>query len=443
MIFLEHKELGALVERARKGDEDAFRELYEHTARVQYHQLRQLVPDADEAQDALQDTYLLLYQNLDKINPPGCLVAYLNRLTYYVGKNAKKRSMRFHNRMINLDEIGELRETSDPPLKKVEEEEETQTIRKIIEELPEQERVLLVMRYYQRQTMQQIAYSMGISLTTAKRLHRSAKSRVKLRLERLGYHSAFGGVSIAPVVKTLREELTNVKAPSLKGASGPKLSVEIPANVTQVSPPSVISSGIGAIAAAKTSLVAAAIGVGAITMVSYLSKSVIKDIDLPEKYVAAPATLTITTEENQSVEQAQLEAPDGRSIPASGVSGRKLHFQVPANGDYRLNVTTSSGERMSQKVHVDCIDDEQPDILSLRRKGDFTEIRLKDEKSGIDTDSLYCETNDGTLTLHTVYDEHTGAVRFLLPAEDNTLHFSDNAGNSGQAELIYEPPEGE
>lgn len=128
MIFLEHKELGALVERARKGDEDAFRELYEHTARVQYHQLRQLVPDADEAQDALQDTYLLLYQNLDKINPPGCLVAYLNRLTYYVGKNAKKRSMRFHNRMINLDEIGELRETSDPPLKKVEEEEETQTI---------------------------------------------------------------------------------------------------------------------------------------------------------------------------------------------------------------------------------------------------------------------------------------------------------------------------
>lgn len=441
MIFLEHKELGALVERARKGDEDAFRELYEHTARVQYHQLRQLVPDADEAQDALQDTYLLLYQNLDKINPPGCLVAYLNRLTYYVGKNAKKRSMRFHNRMINLDEVGELRETSDPPLKKVEEEEETQTIRKIIEELPEQERVLLVMRYYQRQTMQQIAYSMGISLTTAKRLHRSAKSRVKLRLERLGYHSAFGVVPIAPVVKTLKEELKNTTAPALKDTSGPGLSVEIPANVTHVSPPSVISSGISALATAKTSLVAAVIGVGAITMVSYISKPIIKDVDLPEKYVSAPATLTVTIKENQSVEQARLEGSPGISIPGSVTNDKTLRFLVPANGNYRLIVTSSSGERASQNIHIDCIDDEQPAILSVRRKGDFTEIRLKEEKSGIDADSLYCETGDGTLTLPTAYEERTGTVRFLLPTEDNTLHFSDNAGNSGQAELIYEPPD--
>lgn len=45
LIFLSHRDLASLVEKARKGDETAFQKIYEHTANVQLFQIRQIIDD--------------------------------------------------------------------------------------------------------------------------------------------------------------------------------------------------------------------------------------------------------------------------------------------------------------------------------------------------------------------------------------------------------------
>ena len=437
MVFLEHKELGRLVERSRSGDERAFQKLYEHTARIQYHQICQLVPDSGEAQDALQDTYLLLYQNLDKINPPDCLVAYLNRLTYYVAKNAQKRSNRFHNRMINIEELSEMKE-EEASLKQVELHEDSKIIRNMIEELPEQERLLLIMRYYQKQTLQQAAFAMGISLTTAKRIHRSAKAHLKLRLQRKGYHSAWA-MAIFPAFRFIKSELDHSPLPALDGKTKIIPSSSVPDQIVKAQPPSTLAAGAAAVTAAKTAALAAAAGVGIVSVVSHAARPVIGEVHMPASYVSSPAIITAAAKGTLPIKEARIRSASGQTATGILEKDGTIRFQVTDNGSYTLTITTADGREAAKTVSVSCIDKKSPAVQSVRREGDSMKIIFNDEESGIDPASLYCETADGLVTLYDSYDKKTQTAIFTLPEDNNVLHFSDKAGNRVKADLLYFP----
>lgn len=434
MVFLEHKRLAHLVEQARNGDMNAFQKIYEHTSEVQYCHIRQIVKNPADAQDALQDTYLLLFRNLDKIDPPTALVAYLNRLSYYVSKNISKSRGRFHRRTVDIEEIRDLSDDQTTPQERIEQEETSGTILHALEELPELERVILSLHYYQKQTLQEIAWSMSLSLSTIKRSHRQAKAHLKEALQKKGI---LGWAAIMPAyIRTVNSHVSE----SLH------LPLPDPARTApSVTPPDSVSAptghGIAVHTARMISLkgtAAAACLTGAVALTAgAVHAPQISGIVLPEEYVAAPARVEIHVDSSLPVKEIVIMSSEGRKITAQAADGR-YYADLTENGNYSVAVKNTAGRKDTRGFSVSQIDNTTPKASSIEHEDGKTIITFEDSESGMKYDSIYCESADGTVTLPETVQEKDGRTVFRLLKKDHVLYFSDRAGNVGYVNLKYE-----
>ena len=67
---MEQNETADLVEAAKAGDQRAFTALYEKTYSQAYYTAKSMIKDEDTVLDILQDSYILAFQRLDKLQ--GC-----------------------------------------------------------------------------------------------------------------------------------------------------------------------------------------------------------------------------------------------------------------------------------------------------------------------------------------------------------------------------------
>ena len=72
-----------LFEQIRKGDKDAFRELYEASYKPLYAFLLSLTQNSEDAQDLMQDTYVQIYQKSHLYRKEGNPMAWIMK----IGKN--------------------------------------------------------------------------------------------------------------------------------------------------------------------------------------------------------------------------------------------------------------------------------------------------------------------------------------------------------------------
>lgn len=431
MSTIEYKKLTFLLKKAQNGDYDAFQEIYSMTSKAQYFHIYQIVGNFHEAQDALQETYLLLYQNLEKINPPSALLAYLNRLSYYTSKNMAKYQARRHHRTTDITHAEAMADAEDTPLNQVETSDNIRVIRNSISSLPERERLVISMRYYQKLSMQQIANSMGLSLSTVKRLHQSGKSLLKLNLKKEGllalglsprlYH-ALGSETFAPNLPLLGD---------LSSKSSP-FTGNIP------SCPS--GSGLfqGASAAVKAAAVAAGTSGVILAGVHTLPSPAIEWTHLPEKQQGAPAYMEFQVSGVLGVKSAVLKGESGEAVKAEALSDSRFRAEINKNGDYRIVVSASNGKKTEKNVRVDCIDTTPPTASRLVMNGRKITITFEERGSGIDFDSVYCVSTGGILTRPESYDENRMTAVFSLTEENNILYFADKAGNMGRAPVEAE-----
>lgn len=370
---LKHKQLAMLLLEARKGNMDAFNAIYQHTAHVQYLQIRQIVSDPKEAEDALQETYLVFYRHMDKINPPTALVAYLNRLSYYISKNMQRSTNRRLMRMTNMDTIDTYFPGGMPsPAKEVEKQAVTASVRNSLSCLDERERLVLIMHYYQQLSIKQIAQSLDLSLATVKRIHKSAKENLRLLLTKEGI-SSWG--LLFPVFKKLIEEqagelsLPELELPSADAAPEGSLSYVAAESVGSAATSSAGSAaGMALKGLVCSCLVGGVLAVGCLVGVPRFFPEACNDKQAPgASILAADEELTtiLFEDEETGIDEASIwcETPSGDII-------RPEHFEFVEGGDVSL-------------------------LDKINRK--------------------------------------TGRASFRLPEEDVTLYFSDRAGNKNSS----------
>lgn len=94
-----------LIDRARKGDEAAFRMLVDaHSARV--HTIAyQLVGNDEDARDIAQDVFVRLHRSLGRFDPALSFEAWLYRLTVNLAIDHRRRNAR--HRGVSLDQVEE------------------------------------------------------------------------------------------------------------------------------------------------------------------------------------------------------------------------------------------------------------------------------------------------------------------------------------------------
>jgi RNA polymerase sigma-70 factor, ECF subfamily len=171
-----------LVLRCQAGDEAAFAELVErYQPRLRYY-LRKMLREVHSAEDALQDVWLAVFRAVSRLADVGAFRAWLYRI-------ARDRA---------LSELRKRRPPSQPleegdwTDKRAEEREFTaedvERVHAALDELVAEHREVLVLRYVETMTYEEIAQVVGCQVGTVRsRLH-YAKRALRDVLERMNVH---------------------------------------------------------------------------------------------------------------------------------------------------------------------------------------------------------------------------------------------------------------
>ncbi|MBO4419126.1 MAG: sigma-70 family RNA polymerase sigma factor [Oscillospiraceae bacterium] len=163
----------ALVAQARTGDQSAFTALYEQTHTALYRSIRSMVHDEDLAWDILQDCYLKAFQGLDKLEADGAFLTWLRRIA--VNETASRMSKRLP---VTFTELGDGEDETMPELPDLnpdvqpelalDRQETSRLVREILAELPEQQQLIVGMRYYEDLSVKEISDLLNLAPSTVR-----------------------------------------------------------------------------------------------------------------------------------------------------------------------------------------------------------------------------------------------------------------------------------
>lgn len=179
MAELDYQYISMLVEHTKKGDSDAFAELYAATYEKQFRFAYRYLKDNYLAQDALQETYILVLKNITKLNDSMLFIQWLNRITFRVCFNIQNKQKRFESELSMETPLASAEDTaSTMPENQITEADTNQYILKKVKELPFAESQAIIMKYYHDMTIDEIADILEVSRSTVKRQLASAKKKL-------------------------------------------------------------------------------------------------------------------------------------------------------------------------------------------------------------------------------------------------------------------------
>lgn len=173
--------IAGLVLRAKANDSDAFAELYAMTYNKVYNYARHYLRDDYLAQDALQEVYILALKNLNKLNDPTVFIAWLNRISFNVCYDMSHK-LQQGNAQFSDPEILEIIEDDHlnvNPEESYQKKDEMLHVNQALEQLPFNEKQVLIMRFYNDMKLEQIAAAMDISRSSVKRYIASGQEKLK------------------------------------------------------------------------------------------------------------------------------------------------------------------------------------------------------------------------------------------------------------------------
>lgn len=181
MAELDYQYLATLVNRTKMGDSDAFAELYASTYKKQYRFAYHYLRDEFLAQDALQEVYILVLKNIDKLRDPKVFISWLNQITFRVCFNMAKKQSRYDTELHDYDTDtlpGSGHHSKNPELQASEQDTSDYILKKILE-LPLLEAQIVLMHYYRDMKIDAIAIALDISRSTVKRKLASGKKQLE------------------------------------------------------------------------------------------------------------------------------------------------------------------------------------------------------------------------------------------------------------------------
>jgi len=173
-----------LIERCKAGDSLAFDELISaHQDRV-FNTAFRLMGNYEEALDLTQEVFLNCFRKIENFKGDSALSTWLYRITVNTAKNRwKYQQSRGLNRMTSMDapmdaddeeRVKQFPDSQPTPRKVATDREAMAYFEKQLDHLNEEHREVLVLRYMEELSYEEIADILGLSLGTVKsRIHRA------------------------------------------------------------------------------------------------------------------------------------------------------------------------------------------------------------------------------------------------------------------------------
>jgi RNA polymerase sigma-70 factor, ECF subfamily len=167
----------ALVLAARAGEAWAREALFRRHARLALGLAYRILPYDVEVDDLVQDSFLYAFERLDGLTNPQAFQSWLSSIVVRTaGKRLRRRRLQIRlglrsHQHIDVDQV--ISRAAPPDVAA-----ELRAVYTLLEQLPAEERVALVLRRVERLEVPEIAEQMGLSVSTVKRRLRAAEERL-------------------------------------------------------------------------------------------------------------------------------------------------------------------------------------------------------------------------------------------------------------------------
>jgi RNA polymerase sigma-70 factor (ECF subfamily) len=168
-----------LTERARQGDQAAWRAIYESTCDRLFAFLCFQIGDRDEARDILQETYLQAFRRLDTYRGEAPLAVWLRSIALGRSLDWKRVILRRLKRTTTLTESSAAVE---PDIQSVQYGSEHGALYRALSELSDRQRAALLLREWEGRSFKEIAALLGCRESTARVHHTRARERMRAKL---------------------------------------------------------------------------------------------------------------------------------------------------------------------------------------------------------------------------------------------------------------------
>lgn len=190
MDFATYDDLARLTMQAQSGNAEAFAKLYDKTSPILRLTIANKVGFA-EAGDILQETYLVAWRNMDKIDPQS-VVAYLGATARNLCSNYLRKRERAQGSVSIESEDGAKaaavaasapNAASDNPADLLEASDMSRRLREaLVEELDDQERTAILLKYVLNLRNEDVAAQLDVSERTVKRITARALAALRRKL---------------------------------------------------------------------------------------------------------------------------------------------------------------------------------------------------------------------------------------------------------------------
>ncbi len=166
----------ALVDRARNGDHDAFRQLVARYEDLVAATVTGMLGPGPEAEDIGQETFIRFYESLDQYRGTGGVAPYLTRIATNLSLNALDRRKRRHQRLTSRDDTDHPPEPDPDSTRDIRAFDREELTHRALHELSPKHRSVVVLRIINGYSTKEAAEVLDVPVgTVLSRLHRAQK----------------------------------------------------------------------------------------------------------------------------------------------------------------------------------------------------------------------------------------------------------------------------
>lgn len=153
-----------LIKKIINGNDDAFRELVEKYQMSLLNYLYRFTGKYEIAEEIAQDTFMVVFQKINKFKMKGSFRAWL----YAIATNHASNYLRKHSPIYNSDVLFSASDETADPFGKTIEKERAIAVKKALSSLPEKQRAIFILRFYQQFSYEEIAETLQCPIGTVK-----------------------------------------------------------------------------------------------------------------------------------------------------------------------------------------------------------------------------------------------------------------------------------
>lgn len=440
------------VEKAKQGDQQAKEVLYIETCQHMFFLAKSIVKSDEEAMDIIHDSYICVFQKLDNIKNAAGFKSYLRTTVANRCKNYLRKKKPLY--LSDMTEDGTELELEDTdgviPGELVGNEDVIECVRRVVESLPEEQRMCVILRYYDEMSLQEIADTLEVSLGTVKsRLSRASK-KMRDEIERLEKEENKKFRCIIPFfwlragLEGMENETDVPKALEVKlfGKSIKRGVSKMARNIIVAAAALAIAGGVFLTACGndedKKDTTSSLADTSSVSSAAEESSS--------EAEVKEPKVFECELETGSEMTAAELAAKlsDDKIDTAAFASGEeKIALDKLGVQSISLNIKLATGEEELWNITVTVVDSEKPEFSGIKDKYEITEGgKLPDFKKGVSVKDNYDESVEFIAEL----DGKSKKSDYKAGEYTITYKAKDSSGNEVTATsklIIKEKPEEE